>query len=51
LDAVLRDAGQTHPEGQIVLESTKGDLKLRTGTALLLRVNASGEKTNEVPGR
>ncbi|HVJ04255.1 MAG TPA: hypothetical protein VM578_01135 [Candidatus Saccharimonadales bacterium] len=40
LNALIKYAG---PEGQIVLESTKGDLNLRTGTALLLRINASVE--------
>jgi len=41
-DAVITDAGRTNPEGRIVLASKNGDLKLRSGSALLLRVNGSG---------
>lgn len=36
-DAVVKHAGQSNPEGDIVLASTKGDLKLYNGSALLLR--------------
>lgn len=41
LEAVIKDAGRTSPAGQFVLESTKRDLKLRSGTGLLLRVNGT----------
>ncbi len=46
LEALIKDAGLT--DGQIVFESTKGDLKLRPGTALLLRVNAN-QKPPKLP--
>jgi hypothetical protein len=37
-DAVITHAGRANPEGRIVLTSTHGDLKLRSGSGLLLRV-------------
>jgi hypothetical protein len=41
-DAVITHAGRTNPEGRIVVASTQGALKLRSGSGLLLRVNEVG---------
>jgi len=40
-DVTLAHADRPNPEGNIVLASTKGDIKLRSGSALLLRVIGS----------
>ena len=41
-DAVITSAGRAEQEGRIVLASKKGDLKIRSGSGLLLRVDGSG---------
>lgn len=41
-DATIAHAGRANPEGQIVLTSKIGDLKIRSGSGLLLRVNGTG---------
>jgi hypothetical protein len=40
-DAVIAHAGRANPEGRIVIRSTDGDLKLRSGSGMLLRVNSA----------
>jgi hypothetical protein len=40
VDAVITQAGRTSKDGRIVVASTGGDLKLRSGSAMLLRVNS-----------
>ena len=40
-DIAITHAGRTNPEGRIVLQSRNGDLDIRSGSALLLRVNAT----------
>jgi hypothetical protein len=40
-DLVMTHADRPNPEGSIVLASTRGDIKLRSGSALLLRVIGS----------
>ena len=40
-DAEVKHTGQSNPEGDIVLASKNGDLKLYNGSALLLRVIGS----------
>lgn len=39
---VIADAGRDSPRGVIVLGSSHGDINLRVGTGMLLRVNAAG---------
>lgn len=41
-DLLIAHAGKTDPLGQITLESTEGNLNIRSGSGLLLRVNATG---------
>jgi hypothetical protein len=38
----IRRAGPTDPIGQIIFDATAGQVKIRAGAGLLLRVNASG---------
>jgi hypothetical protein len=40
--AVIMHAGRTNPEGRILVASTQGNLKLRSGSGVLLRVNVAG---------
>jgi hypothetical protein len=42
-EATIMQAGRGTPDGKIVIASSSGDLKLRGGSALLLRVNAGNE--------
>ena len=42
-EATIMHAGRENPEGKIVIASSSGDLKLRGGSALLLRVNAGSD--------
>jgi hypothetical protein len=42
-DATIERAGRENPDGKIVIASSSGDLKLRGGSALLLRVNSVAE--------
>jgi len=46
-DVVITHAGRTNPEGKIVLSSTDGNLKIRSGSAMLLRVNGMAEKLSQ----
>jgi hypothetical protein len=39
---MIRHAGRSSPLGQITLEATKGQIHVRAGAAMLLRVNAPG---------
>jgi len=41
-EAVILHSGRRSPRGEIVLASTGGNLKVRSGGALLLRVNGNG---------
>ena len=43
-DMQITDAGRGNSQGKIALQATPGNLKLYKGTALLLRVNASGQQ-------
>jgi hypothetical protein len=49
-EAVIRTAGRSSPEGKILLASTQGNLNIRSGSALLLRINTAsdGLPQNEV---
>lgn len=46
-EAVIKDAGRANPEGRIVLASTNGELKVRSGSGLLLRVNGPGDPLSQ----
>jgi hypothetical protein len=46
VEAVVTHAGRSNPEGRIELASTNGDLILRSGSALLLRVNRDSGVNN-----
>jgi len=41
-DLVIRDTGRSDPTGQIIFDSTVGEVVIRAGAGLLLRVNAPG---------
>ncbi|HVP63574.1 MAG TPA: hypothetical protein VMT82_01690 [candidate division Zixibacteria bacterium] len=43
-DIQIADAGRGNPQGKIALQAAPGDLNLYKGTALLLRVDASGQQ-------
>jgi hypothetical protein len=40
-EAVITYAGRANPKGRIVITSTNGNLKVRSGSAMLLRVNSA----------
>jgi hypothetical protein len=40
-EAVIKHSGRANADGRIVLASAAGDLKIRTGSGMLLRVNAA----------
>jgi hypothetical protein len=46
-EAVITHSGRSNPEGRIVLTSRNGDLKVRSGSAMLLRVNSTGNQVSE----
>jgi len=45
-DLEITHAGRSHPAGEIVLTSRQGNIQLRGGTGMLLRVNASQPAEN-----
>lgn len=44
-EVVISHAGRKNPEGTIILTSQDRDLKVRSGSAMLLRVHASGNQS------
>jgi hypothetical protein len=42
-EAEIRNAGRSSPEGNILLASTQGNLNIRSGSALLLRINTAND--------
>lgn len=45
-EAVITNLGRANPEGRIALASTKGNLIVRRGSALLLEVNGADDKAS-----
>jgi len=46
-DIAITHAGRTNPEGRIVLQSSTGDFDIRSGSALLLRVNGTPDSLTQ----
>jgi hypothetical protein len=46
----IRRTGRTEPTGEIMLESKKGAVQIRTGSAALLRVLSSESSNRSAPG-